>query len=452
MVNLAYDFGQFVNGSKRHRLSFKYLDSAREYENAQYLENLATAQGIQSFAYSGRPFSIGKTRFNVSQHHLTEDHDWNAIYFYRVRNIDDQMLQLSLEQTLEFPNLVFFFTAQHDNSDLVYDQVIDYINTEDDYAATQDFIRERNGFSSSMQFKTAQTRSGFGLRDVNLNISFEQVNDQLPPEYNPEGVEIFQQRWRESSYMGTISFEGQTDGLLYNTYLTYGLNYSIPTLYQQIMARIYRLPSERPERLFPENKRSFEFGASLTNDVPPGFPTFRLLAAIFQNSYTDKFRTIHVTGSPLTFFDNYSQTKLLGFEGSAQAGLLADRLQFNVAYSRYWFTDIVAFPFQPDRKFSSGITFQLLGFSVDLIWFWETRRTGAVVDKQGVFQEIELPEFNNVDLHVKKTFTLWKLTGFGSVSGRNIFSTEKALEGIALRDRRLYLTLGVEFNPGFRKS
>jgi hypothetical protein len=94
------------------------------------------------------------------------------------------------------------------------------------------------------------------------------------------------------------------------------------------------------------------------------------------------------------------------------------------------------------------------GYSFQLHWFNEGEQEGNV-RRQGAdltqitrndFDAILLPGYSNLDLHLSKTFEIGKLKLFCNASGRNLLNSDSiVLQGLALRDRRYYVTLGAQY-------
>ena len=64
----------------------------------------------------------------------------------------------------------------------------------------------------------------------------------------------------------------------------------------------------------------------------------------------------------------------------------------------------------------------------------------------GLFLPVTLPEYTNMDVHLSKSFEILKLKLFVNFSGRNVLRDDQAkLEGLTIRDRRLYVTFGLQY-------
>ena len=84
------------------------------------------------------------------------------------------------------------------------------------------------------------------------------------------------------------------------------------------------------------------------------------------------------------------------------------------------------------------------GYSFKLHWFNEGEQVGWIRQETGEFTEVILPDYSNLDLHFSKSFEWKRAKLFLNASGRNLLNKDVILQGLAIRDRRYYLTLGVQ--------
>ena len=444
MLNLSYGFGERDNSSEKHTIHYKLLDSYRDFDNPKFLEYLEVCDRVNTVAYTGDFEQFGEFKIHLSQNEMKEDHSWEYLYSLKNKKIDDRSVLLSINHTIKFKDLSIFLNYQHDASNLKYKS--EFLSTDNITTTSlkQKYDRTRDGFSNSIQFLNNTNKDNFSITDVSFSLCFESVTDLLPPTFNPDENSYINKSWNENSYFLSVKFDSPISIFFLKGYLNYGLSYSIPTMYQQLSSQLYRFDSNRPSRLMSEHKRNMEFGLCLTNNHSSSHLRYSLTSALFRNSYTDKFRTIYVSSSPITFFDNHAKTAIVGTENTATLYIFRNILRFDLSFSKYFTSDVIAFPFMPSRKISSKISVNVMGFNAEIVLFHETKRVGSVLHLYEGMEELTLPEFSNVDLHIKQSIKIWNQTIFASFSGRNIFSKEPALEGIAIRDKRIYLTAGLE--------
>ena len=56
-----------------------------------------------------------------------------------------------------------------------------------------------------------------------------------------------------------------------------------------------------------------------------------------------------------------------------------------------------------------------------------------------------LPSFSNIDLHLSNT-VIWNNFNMNiNLSGINLLTDDLVIQGLALRDRRFYLSVGIEY-------
>jgi outer membrane receptor for ferrienterochelin and colicin len=166
---------------------------------------------------------------------------------------------------------------------------------------------------------------------------------------------------------------------------------------------------------------------------------------LFRTFFTDKLRYSYTPGFPLAYYDNVKTAQISGFETRTGLFLLDKKLTLEIGYSNYAISDKAAFPFKYDNKFTLDSKINHHGYNFHLHAFYEGEQVGWIRDFRGGFDEITLPPHFNLDLHLKKNFEIKKMKILFNVSVRNLLNEDVELVGLALRDRRYYLTFGVAY-------
>ena len=450
ILNLAYDFGRIKNDRKRHTLQAFYIESEREYDNKRDLEDLSKSLEVQNVKYIGDFSKYGKVNLNLSSQELNESHLLNSHGTNIGNKIDDKMLQFNAEYLIKFQDINFFTAYKMENSSLDYVDSVGYRygRSEQPYYK---FKRRKDGYSAAINFKNGDTSHPVNLDNVQLSIFYERVKDRMPLSFYSEKFDKNNDlEWHENSYMFSSSFVGGDEILFFKSHFNYSVNFRIPTMYQQITSMLYPVSENSENGLMTEYKVNQEGGTSIfiNSEKSKGLSQVELSCVLFHSSYKNKFRMIHLGGTPLTFMDNYKDARIFGAETHASVWLKKS-CSFHLSYIKYIIPDKAAFPFKPDNKLTTSFSLDLKWIDIDLIYYKESQRAGWIIDHfdyngEMRLQEIILPKYSNIDVHIKQSFNIWRLKCILSASGRNLINKSQVLQGIAIRDRRFYLTFGLE--------
>ena len=120
-------------------------------------------------------------------------------------------------------------------------------------------------------------------------------------------------------------------------------------------------------------------------------------------------------------------------------------MTFEFGASRYFFSDPATFPFKYDRKFTFNLRIAEQGYAFQIFAFKEGEQVAQIRNLKGGFSEVIIPSFANFDVHFSKSFSINRTKLFLNTSLRNLADDDFRLEGLALRDRRFYITLGIQY-------
>ncbi len=261
-----------------------------------------------------------------------------------------------------------------------------------------------------------------------------------------EGV-FTQRNWNHPIFKFAIDLKGMKENFLLDVFLSYGNNVRYPTLFQQVNSPALVDPARAADPLEVETNRSVEIGAALTRSLSEGVVSgWELNGSFFQNNYDNKFRSISTPGIPLTLYDNVDNAQISGFEGKAGLYFWGKKVLAEFGISRYFISEQSAFPFKSDSKRTLSLLLNHAGYSLQFFHFAEGSQIGLLRQSDGTYAEVELPSFSNLDIHASKFFTIGSIQLFINLSLRNLLQTDNVvLSGLALRDRRYYLTAGIQY-------
>jgi outer membrane cobalamin receptor len=259
---------------------------------------------------------------------------------------------------------------------------------------------------------------------------------------------VFTERdWSHSLFKFAVHLHGIEDDLLLDVFLGYGNNVRFPSLLQQINAPGQLDPALGAQTLEAETNRGVEIGTSILRSFPDGVISgWEFSGSFFQNAYDNKFRAISTPGIPFMLYDNVDDALITGLEGKSGLYFWGKKVLAEIGISRYFISNQSAFPFRSESKRTMGVRVDHAGYSLHILYFTEGEQTGLLRQPDGQYAEILLPAFDNLDLHAGTVFDMGGFRLFFNVSLRNILNADDfLLSGLALRDRRYYLTAGIQY-------
>lgn len=457
-ANINYNLFHDANGKPNSSLSAMWIYTSLDYDNQRDFETLSNFNNLFSLKYSGQIIKLKEMEFSVSYRKLEEEQNFSGDIVSLNRAIDDRAFHFNVQKSLKIKDLDLLLSYQLQQSELDFLDERKNIQEVQIGLESADLKRTHHGFVAIAKYH-GDTDSDF-LQKIDLDLSFrhdrlndDQSNSMLRNETGLEAEDnlagFFDKNdWQESLFKFAINFSGYRQDLSFNGYLTFGSNTKFPTLFQQISSPLLLSGPVTQPNLNPEKNKSLELGAKVTRDISGERSIYgwQISGNFFQNHYDNKFRQFTTPGIPVTFYDNVQNAQISGFETKSSVFLFRKKLTIDLGISKYFISDKAAFPFKSDLKRTFNFIVDHAGYSFQLHWFKESEQTGWLRFPNGEFAEILLPDRTNIDLHISKTFEIRKLKLFANVSGRNLLNDDDVvLQGLALRDRRYYLTIGAQY-------
>jgi len=453
-VNLNYRMNQGTLGGM-------WIYSSLDYDNERDNETLDNLNNLFSVNYAGDLFELKNVDLSASFKQLDEDQTLRNIAGNTTagsldRHIKDRAVYLKAQKEFRFSDLDLLVAYQFEQSNL--DFLDERKNFEEEQVGLEqaDLQRQHHGLVSILKYH-GETGSDF-LKTIDLDISFRhdrvhdsQDNTILRNETSGENEVVgrFDKNdWNESMFKFAVNVSGVRQDLLFNAYMSFGSNTKFPTLFQQISSPLGLSGGATQPNLSPEKNRALELSVNLTKDVSGTSSIYgwQISGNFFQNYYENKFRTFTTPGIPVVFYDNVQDARISGFEGKVGVFLFSKKVSVDLGLSRYYISERAAFPFKSDYKRTLTFNFDHAGYSFQLLGFHESEQAGWLRFQNGEFAEVELPANTNVDVHLSKTFKIYDFEVFLNASGRNLLNEDDVtLEGLAIRDRRYYITVGAQY-------
>ncbi len=427
----------YAGKERQNRFSLMVLQSEQEYDNNRDDENFADKNRIAAVSYRGRRGWSKDLDLDYSMHKLDESQKYVFFQQEYDRQLNNKSHRFQVNKHLQYGNLNFLAGYQFEKSDLT---LSDDRNTFTS-VFMQDVVLNRKHHGVMAIAKLSGNTGSNLVQNFHIDFStrYDNINDQAEHALND-----LQNDYESTVTKFAVELQGLRPDMAFRAFLNSGSNFKVPTLSQQISNPLH--DGDRAKQgLEPEKISSFEIGMDVQREIY-GYNSisgWAVWASYFKNYYENKFRSYTSPGSPFIFYDNVETAELGGVEAKASAFFFGKKITAEVGLSRFSIPEKVAFPFKSELKRVLNLTVEHAGYSLMFHHFYESEQSGWIRDYSGQLTEVSLDSYANLDVHLTKSFDVWKMRWYINFSGRNLIKQkDTVLQGLAIRDRRFYVSLG----------
>lgn len=420
------------------------------YDNRRDGEKVGQINDIASLTFNGAVGPVADIRLFSAYKKYNEQQNLNYGEYLLDRDIRNQSLQFNADKTFKHDWLEALLGYSFEGSGVDFKDARSR-NEQSLFYQTSNIVRRRHGAVGII--KTQGSAGGDFFQNFNLDCSlrYDHLNDQVAEagETPPTPIAaptLADASWQAAHFKFSTSIDGYRDDLAFKGFFNYGANTKFPTVVQRLSVPLDS--SGINTSLKPEHVSSYEAGVELfKEDVSSSvLDGWHAQGSVFRNYYTDKFRPYSSPGIPVVFYDNAPIAEIFGVEGNFNLYFLKKKVNLEFGLAKYNISEKSAFPFKSDFKRTLDLSIDHAGFSLMLHWFYESEQVGWIRTFSGQFAKVALQPFSNLDVHVSKSFRISRAKLFLNLSMRNILHSEHVvLQGLAIRDKRAYLTLGGQF-------
>ncbi|MEJ2054624.1 MAG: TonB-dependent receptor plug domain-containing protein, partial [Calditrichaceae bacterium] len=437
-------------------ISLSFVQSGLDHNNDKYNEAISNLNRLVSLNYEGAFWEFKK--FSFTGAYQWYNHNQNIIFDngFIDRKFEDKNFNLNMEEKLAIANLDINFASQYEYSTLDLNDQNESHYQQNIGIESALFDRNRIGVASILKLHAPTGSSFLKLADLDVAYRYDyvdngQTNTKFRSEnpYNIIPLNITDNDWNESTFKISSHLLAESRLIRINSYMNFGSNVKFPTLYQQISspapARFYT-GATQPD-LNPEKNTSLDIGTSIIQELNDqgALNGWQFDFNYFKNYYDNKFRMYYSPGIPIASYDNVQNAVISGIESNINLFMVKRKITFNIGASKYFISEKAAFPYKSDLKSVVNLYLDHAGYSFRAMGFYENDQIAWVRDPQNHLWQIQLPGYSNLDLHLNKTVEFKDFKIFLNLSARNIFDNDTVLEGIAIRDRRYYITFGAQY-------
>lgn len=449
LANVIYNLGDDVKDVETQNFSLMYMRSKLEYDNNKAVSGIDDLNQLGSAQFKGDLAFLKSLKISVSMQNLDNSRSFISNKDYVNQDLLNENFFFNLEKSFIWENYSFFTGYQNENSKL---------KVREDSTGNRGLesgLLTRNKQAGIAIFKFETPTGDRNLNaEINLSYRFDIVeNKQSDLIFRNTPVTISDNfnsnnKWDAQTIKFASQLIGKQDDLKYTFFLNVGQNVKFPSMLQQLS-----IPEEidmsNPHiiaNLNPEKNNSTELGLELFKENFPlkDINGWQLNINYFNSLFENKFRMFYQFGSSYAFYDNFPNAKISGLEYRFRT-FYKNKYILEIANSHLTISEKAAFPFKSDQKYTVHIIYEHLDYSAKLNWFFENEQVAWVKVTDGSLGYVELPSYSNMDFHLSKQFEFMELDYQLSATIRNIFSDDTKIAGIALRDRRYYLGVSIEY-------
>lgn len=427
------------------RISGLWFRTETNYENRRFDQQLSRTNQMFSLQYEGRLFGLRDLHLALSRNDQ------------KLNDIEDDAYHFTIRKGLRLNEVELLLGYQFERSDLDFVNDVD-LSINPSGLKRGVFERRHHGFTAIVKYHGETGSDFFKSFDVQGSVRHDIFRDEQKEaelfsstlvDQSGSGIGIFdRRRWQDTVVKLAASLDGYRRNFAFHGFLSFGGNIKFPSLFQQISSPASFTGVATRPNLSPEYSRGFELGVGAGRDVRGSSSIYgwEITASLFQTYYDNKFREFKMPGFNLVFYDNVQTARISGVESTASLYLLRKKITLELGLSEYFISEKAAFPFKSDAKRTISLIFDHAGYSLQIFAFTESGQVALLRQPNHVFAQAELPDYTNLDVHLSKTLSVGQLELFVNFSGRNLLDDEIVdLEGLAIRDRRFYLTFGAQY-------
>ena len=306
-----------------------------------------------------------------------------------------------------------------------------------------DISLEREHISASGVFGLSQekTKDGLEIKDFVVNINSNIVEENTGIESNIlKGISS----WNETGATAAVSAWDHSDNTILYLFANIGNNFRVPSIAERY-AHALRPNTFEGDTLLTEYKIMKEAGLKLSSRDPEASPSFTGSMSYFHYGYTNKIKTIQYSGTPLQFPLNFGSAYISGLELNMQVYTLGKILGYRSVYSSYNFSDQLTFPMQPLTIARHNLILNLGPLTARIGLKTEGSRVVTTVDEGGSLVDNYLKDHTSLDVNVSFRIKFRDTAASVGIFGQNLNDDSQALEGISIYDKRVYLSMGLEW-------
>jgi len=301
--------------------------------------------------------------------------------------------------------------------------------------------REHLSLSGVFGLSQSKTREGFEIKEFVVNINSYIIEDKG----NNKSVLLNKNSsWKEAGATASVSAWDHLDMATIYLFANIGNNFRVPSISERY-AHALRPQIFSQDTLVIEYKIMNEVGMKVSSRNSQSSPSFNGSMSYFHYGYTNKIKNIQYSGSPLQFPVNYGSADISGLELNMEVLTLSEMLGFRSIYSSYNYSDQLSFPMQPVTISRNSLSLSLGSLRARVAIKNESGRVLTTVSSSGSLTNNYLKQHQSLDVNISYKIKFRDFVASVAIFGQNLNDDSQSLDGISIYDKRVYLSMGLEW-------
>ncbi len=437
-ASLSFDLDA-SSPSEEESVEALWMQSDQAYENQRDVEKLDRRMQLASVSFRG---DLGPLQALTFSGAMSSDHERQVFYIDYAslhRELDNNSAQARVEKSWMLRDLEVTAAYLYEQHRLQW-QDAGLASWQQDVESR----RQQQGAIAVAKFHAATGSSFMPYVDFDVSLRHDRVQDERSSEI---AATTPGRTWSATPLNFGLQGEGRKDDVMLSWHLNYGHNIRFPTLMQQMSQPVTSSTPYVRKEMAPEEVNSMEWQVDISRhfSTPSNVMGWQIQAIYFKHYYKNKMRPWYAVGIPIVYYDYVLEANISGMEASFGTFMFAKKLQVDGGLVRYSLSDRAAFPFKFDTKYFIDCNLDHAGWSAQAHLYHEGDQLGTIRSGADEMTEVTLPGYSDLDLHVGKTLSAFGCKTLLRASLFNALNQETRLLGLAMRDRRYYVTVAVQY-------
>ena len=408
-------------------LKLSHIKNTRAFKNYYSLDSSNSNNEISTFKIEKSSKKYGSIELYFSDQ-ISSGEDKISIF---QSNRNDKRLLTGLHYKYYHNNVFFRLNTKHSKASSNWEQDGNELSID----------RKDIAFSSVFGVSQKKSKPGFEMKDFILSINTNNIEDRK----NNESDLVYNANWENSGVNFLFSAWEHLDNSIIYVYSNVGNSFRTPSISERY-SHAFRPAEWVSDSLLVENKMMREIGIKITSTGKKLSPHFQGSMSYFSYLYKNKIKSIQYSASSMLFPLNNGDANISGVELNAELLDVAKIFNFRSIYSAYTYSDQLSFPMQPLNMLRNSIEFNLGSFKAKVTFKSEGSRVLTTIGEEGLLENNYLDKYQSYDLHGSYILNYRDFDISVAIFGQNIGDNSQVLDGISIFDKRMYLSLGLQWN------